>query len=64
MATIDHDIVDYVPPSAKHLRLVLHALDRIERGARDAKVGAGQVDAAARRCASCRRRCAAGAWSS
>ncbi len=46
MATIDHDIVDYVPPSAKHLRLVLHSLDRIERGARDAKVDAGQVDAA------------------
>ena len=42
MATIDHDIVDYVPPSAKHLRLVLHSLDRIERGARDAKVTPGK----------------------
>ena len=42
MATIDHDIVDYVPPSAKHLRLVLHSLDRIERGARDAKVMPGK----------------------
>jgi uncharacterized protein (DUF58 family) len=42
MATIDHDIVDYVPPSAKHLRLVLHSLDRIERGARDAKVVPGK----------------------
>jgi hypothetical protein len=42
MATIDHDIVDYVPPSAKHLRLVLHSLDRIERGSRDAKVTPGK----------------------
>jgi uncharacterized protein (DUF58 family) len=42
MATIDHDIVDYVPPSAKHLRLVLHSLDRIERSARDAKVMPGK----------------------
>jgi len=42
MATIDHDIVDYVPPSAKHLRLVLHSLDRIERAARDAKVTPGK----------------------
>jgi uncharacterized protein (DUF58 family) len=42
MATIDHDIVDFVPPSAKHLRLVLHSLDRIERGARDAKVTPGK----------------------
>jgi uncharacterized protein (DUF58 family) len=42
LATIDHDIVDYVPPSAKHLRLVLHSLDRIERGARDAKVTPGK----------------------
>jgi uncharacterized protein (DUF58 family) len=42
MATIDHDIVDYVPPSAKHLRLVLHSLDRIERDARDSKVTPGK----------------------
>ena len=28
LATFDDDVVDYVPPSAKHLRLVLHALDR------------------------------------
>ncbi|MFI5246069.1 MAG: DUF58 domain-containing protein, partial [Gemmatimonadales bacterium] len=27
LATFDRDIVEYVPPSAKHLRLVLHALD-------------------------------------
>jgi uncharacterized protein (DUF58 family) len=42
LATIDTDIVDYVPPSAKHLQLVLHALDRIERNARDAKVKPGR----------------------
>lgn len=42
MATIDHDIVDFVPSSAKHLRLVLHALDRIERAGRDAKVAPGK----------------------
>jgi uncharacterized protein (DUF58 family) len=42
MATIDHDIVEYIPPSAKHLRLVLHALDRVEHGARDATVKPGK----------------------
>src|SRR5439155_10248137 len=36
LATIDGDIVDYVPPSAKHLQRVLHALDRASRGAADA----------------------------
>jgi uncharacterized protein (DUF58 family) len=42
MATIDHDVVEYVPPSAKHLRLVLHTLDRIEHAARDAKSAPGK----------------------
>ncbi|HXT15302.1 MAG TPA: DUF58 domain-containing protein [Gemmatimonadaceae bacterium] len=42
LATIDTDIVDYVPPSAKHLQLVLHALERIERNARDAKALPGR----------------------
>jgi uncharacterized protein (DUF58 family) len=28
LATFDNDIIEYVPPSAKHLRLVLHALER------------------------------------
>jgi uncharacterized protein (DUF58 family) len=42
MATIDHDVVEYVPPSAKHLRLVLHALDRIERAGRDGKSEPGK----------------------
>ena len=38
MAAIDGDIVDYVPPSARHLRLLLHTLDKA--------VGDGQVAAA------------------
>ena len=31
LATFANKIVDYVPPSAKHLRLVLHSLDNAER---------------------------------
>jgi uncharacterized protein (DUF58 family) len=42
LATIDTDIVDYVPPSAKHLQLVLHALDKVERQGRDAKSAPGK----------------------
>lgn len=42
LATIDSDIVDYVPPSMKHLQLVLHALDRIEHYGRDAKAAPGR----------------------
>lgn len=42
MATIDHDIVDIVPPSAKHLRLILHALDRVERQGRGEKSAPGK----------------------
>jgi uncharacterized protein (DUF58 family) len=38
MASIDGDIVDYVPPSARHLRLLLHTLDK--------SVGDGQAAAA------------------
>ena len=47
MATIDHDIVDYVPSSAKHLRLVLHSLERIERSAHATRkpVSPWEVDA-------------------
>jgi uncharacterized protein (DUF58 family) len=30
LVTFDNDIVDYVPPSAKHLNQVLHGLDRAE----------------------------------
>src|SRR4051794_17062615 len=41
LATVDTDIVDYVPPSAKHLQLILHTLDRIEKKGRDAKVQPG-----------------------
>ena len=42
LATVDTDVVDYVPPSAKHLQLVLHALDRIEKKGRDAKAAPGK----------------------
>ena len=30
LVTFDEDIVDHVPPSAKHVDVVLHALDRVE----------------------------------
>jgi uncharacterized protein (DUF58 family) len=30
LITFDNDIVDYVPPSAKHLEVVLHTLDRAQ----------------------------------
>jgi uncharacterized protein (DUF58 family) len=42
LAMIDHDIVDYVPPSAKHLQRILQTLDRIEKKGRDAKVTPGK----------------------
>jgi len=33
-ASFDNDIVDYVPPSAKHLDTILHVIDNIEPGGR------------------------------
>lgn len=33
LATFDHGIIDYVPPSSKHLRQVLYALDRANKAA-------------------------------
>ncbi len=30
LVTFDHDIVDHVPPSAKHMDVVLHVLDRVK----------------------------------
>jgi len=42
LATIDTDIVDFVPPSAKHLQLLLHTLDRVEKNGRDAKSAPGK----------------------
>src|SRR5438309_5465856 len=42
LATIDTDIVDYVPPSSKHLQLLLHSLDRLEKQGRDAKSAPGK----------------------
>ena len=32
LATFDHEIVDYVPPSTRHLQLILHTLARAEPG--------------------------------
>jgi len=32
LVTFDNDIVDHVPPSAKHMEVVLHKLDRIKPG--------------------------------
>jgi uncharacterized protein (DUF58 family) len=42
LAMIDNDIVDYVPPSAKHLQRILQTLDRVEKKGRDAKVTPGK----------------------
>jgi len=42
VAMIDTDIVDYVPPSAKHLQRILQTLDRVEKQGRDAKVTPGK----------------------
>ncbi len=39
MVSFDDDIVDFVPPSAKHLDIVLHTIDRVEPG------GAGELGA-------------------
>ncbi len=32
LVTFDHDIVEYVPPSMKHLDTILHVLDKAEAG--------------------------------
>ena len=42
LVTIDTDIVDYVPPSSKHLQHILHTLDRVEKKGRDAKMTPGR----------------------
>ena len=34
LVTFDEDIVDFVPPSAKHLDVVLHVIDRLQPGRR------------------------------
>ena len=50
LATFDRDVVDYVPPSAKHLQQVLHALDRANRAGavlEPGEQGAAAVTAAA-----------------
>jgi len=42
VALVDTDVVDYVPPSAKHLQRILQTLDRAERQGRDTKVTPGK----------------------
>ena len=42
LVTIDTDIVDYVPPSSKHLQHILHTLDRVEKKGRDSKMTPGR----------------------
>ncbi len=32
MVTFDDDVRDYIPPSAKHLHVILHALERVKAG--------------------------------
>ena len=34
LVTFDEDIVDFVPPSAKHLEVALHVIDRLQPGGR------------------------------
>ena len=43
LATIDTGIVEYVPPSARHLQHILHALDRVEASARNAAAAPGRA---------------------
>jgi uncharacterized protein (DUF58 family) len=50
LVTFDSDIVDYVPPSAKHLDIVLHTIDRV-RAQR-----AGALDGSLRKAAELLRR--------
>jgi uncharacterized protein (DUF58 family) len=48
LATFDRDVIDYVPCSAKHLQLVLHALDRAGHVPRPTAPVAGSGAAPAR----------------
>lgn len=42
LAMIDNEIIDYVPPSAKHLQRILQTLDRAEKKGRDTKATPGK----------------------
>ena len=39
LVTFDQDVVDFVPPSAKHLPVLLHTLDRADGGREDRRRG-------------------------
>lgn len=49
LVTFDADIVEYIPPAAKHLRLVLHALQRAAGGAGAEAQWSAKKEAGARR---------------
>lgn len=40
LVTFDEDVVDFVPPSAKHLPILLHTLERADRPAEESRRGA------------------------
>lgn len=42
IVTFDRDVVDYVPPSARHLDAVLHTLDRVRAGTATGPDGGGR----------------------
>ena len=44
LVTFDHDIVDYVPNSARHLDIVLHTLDRIDPASETSANGVSGAD--------------------
>src|SRR6476469_9183429 len=56
LVTFDREIREYVPPSAKHLNVVLHALDRLEGAPTLAPAAAGQPSVAAPALATITRR--------
>jgi uncharacterized protein (DUF58 family) len=56
LVTFDREIREYVPPSAKHLNVVLHALDRLEGAPPLAPAREGQAAAAAPALAAITRR--------
>ena len=60
IATFDRDLVDFVPCAAKHLRRVLHALDRAHRAWTTASTAEATAEATAVATAAGARRSAAG----
>ena len=46
LVTFDEDVIDFVPPSAKHLPILLHTLDRADRAAGRRRQGRARASAA------------------